>query len=191
MQAGARRRSNHYTDDTVALPRFIGKITLFSAPILIQNYEQMLTKDSPRGHACGLDRVSARPGRCRAEQGEVRSALGSKDLGLRSCNVKWAGVIGFRQARDRSGVVYPLAWHQTLGRLRAPAGHLVSARAMMGWSSPTTPARRRRMVADDVHRSILVGQALWTAIVPTGLSLRAFGYPPAQGFRSRQGWPGS
>ena len=62
------------------------------------------TKDSPRGHACGLDRVSARPGRCRVEQGEVRSALGSKDLGLRSCNVKWAGVIGFRQSRDRSGV---------------------------------------------------------------------------------------
>ena len=122
--------------------------------------------------------------RCRVEQGEVGSTPGSKDLGLRSCNVKWAGVIGFRQARDRSGVVYLLAWHQTLGRLRAPAGHLVSARAV-GWSSPTTPARRLRMVADDVHRFILVGQALWTAIVPTGLSSRAFGDRPAQGFRGR------
>ena len=38
------------------------------------------------------------------ERQEVRSALDSKDLGLRSRNVKWAGVIGFRQARDRSGV---------------------------------------------------------------------------------------
>ena len=114
----------------------------------------------------------------------MRSALGSKDLGLRSCNVKWAGVIGFRQARDRSGVVYLLAWHQTLGRLRAPAGHLVSARAV-GWSSPTTPARRLRMVADDVHRFILVGQTLWAGIVPTWFFSRAFGDRPAQGFRGR------
>jgi hypothetical protein len=67
----------------------------------------VLTKDSPRGHACGLDRASARPGRCRVEQGEVgstSSTLGGGDLGLRSCNVKLASVVGVRQAPDRGGV---------------------------------------------------------------------------------------
>lgn len=46
-----------------------------------------------------------------------------------------------------------------------------------------TLARRRR--TDDVHRFILVGQALWAGIVPTWFISRAFGDRPAQGFRGR------
>jgi hypothetical protein len=60
---------------------------------------------------------------------------------------------------------------------------------MMGivWArdSPTT----RRILAYDVHRFILIGyrdQALWAVVVPTWLSSRAFGDPPAQGFRGRR-----
>ena len=48
--------------------------------------------------------------------------------------------------------------------------------------------RRRRILADDVHRFILIrylGQALRAAVIPTGLFSRAFGDPPAQGFRGR------
>ena len=48
-------------------------------------------KESPQGHACGLDRVSAQPGRCRVEQGEVGSTLGIKDLGVGWSNVKSSG----------------------------------------------------------------------------------------------------
>ena len=46
-----------------------------------------------------------------------------------------------------------------------------------------TLARRRR--TDDVHRFILVGQALWAGIVPTWFISRASGDRPAQGFRGR------
>ena len=45
--------------------------------------------------------------------------------------------------------------------------------------------RRRRIVADDVHRFMLIGQALRAAMISTWLSSRAFGDPPAQGFRGR------
>ena len=49
------------------------------------------------------------------------------------------------------------------------------------WPSAATPARSRRIIADDVHRFILVGQA----IVPTWFFSRPFGDRPAQDFRGR------
>jgi hypothetical protein len=52
-------------------------------------------------------------------------------------------------------------------------------------ASRSTLARWRRILADDVHRFILIGQALGAAMIPTWLFSRAFGDPPAQGFRSR------
>jgi hypothetical protein len=51
-------------------------------------------------------------------------------------------------------------------------------------ASPST----RRILADDIHRFILsgnLGQALRAPMVPTWPSSRAFGDPPAEGFRSR------
>jgi hypothetical protein len=48
--------------------------------------------------------------------------------------------------------------------------------------------RRRRILADDIHRFILVcnlGQALRTAMVPTRLSSGVLANSPAQGFRVR------
>jgi hypothetical protein len=149
-------RSNHLHQHSRVLlekSRHLPRLSSFKTTDL----SRVPTKDSPRGDACGLDRVSARPGRCRVEQGEVRSALRSKDLGLRSCDVKWAGVIGFRQARDRSGVSLS-ARLPSDGALARQRGYPVSPGGDRLISpSPATPARHRRILADDIHWFIFTG----------------------------------
>jgi hypothetical protein len=59
-------------------------------------------------------------------------------------------------------------------------------------ASSATRLRRRRIIAEDAHRFILVslfGQALRTAMVPTWPSSGALTNAPAQGFRGRPGLP--
>jgi hypothetical protein len=79
--------------------------------------------------------------------------------------------------------------------LGAPAGpSCVSRGDRLIWPSPATPARHRRILADDIHWFILVGnlgQTLWAAVVPTRLSSGGLANSQPKASAAGQGFPGS
>jgi hypothetical protein len=115
-------------------------------------------------------RDAAKFERQRAEQASRRATAAAKERGAAP-----GGLWDARRGHDRPDAVL------------AADGHLGYADRLT-WPSAVTPTRRRRIVAGDVHRFILVdnrGQTFRAAIVPTWPSSGVLANAPAQSLHRR------